>query len=123
MTATDKTYQPVLTTSVRAAGAIEKFRFVGFDGKQAGAGDKALGVANIEAAEGDVFPVDVLGIVLVEAGAAVNVGDEVEADAQGRAVSLDTGAGNGYALDAASAAGDVIRIVCGIGGTAAGGGD
>ena len=54
-----------------------------------------------------------LGINKVEAGAAVSVGDQVTSDATGRAITFTSGAGGwiaGFALDAASGAGEIIRV-------------
>lgn len=112
MAITDKTYQPVLTTTAIAKAEIAKFRFVGFDGGVAAAGAKALGISNIPAVAGDIFPVDVQGILLVEAGGAIEAGAALEGDAEGRAVAAgEEGVVNGYALDAADAAGEVIRVL------------
>lgn len=61
-----------------------------------------------------MVPVDVLGICLVTAGAAIAAGAEVESNAGGQAITLAAGKSNGIALDAAAAVGDVIRIVRGI---------
>lgn len=109
------TQQPVLTTSVIAAADLaQPHRFVGFDGAQAGLGSLALGVLEGDTDAGLAAPVNVLGIVLVEAGAAIPAGSAVQSDASGRAIVLDAGAKNGVALNAAAAAGDIIRIVRGI---------
>lgn len=52
-----------------------------------------------------------LGVVPVEAGAAVSVGAEVQTDASGRAITLTTGGiGVGRALSAASGAGERIAV-------------
>lgn len=110
-----KTFQSVLTTSILVATAFAAaYRFVGFDGKPAAAGAKALGTNPVTADVGEQMPVDALGIVLVEAGAAIAQGAEVQSDANGRAITLAAGKSNGWALDAAAAAGDVIRIARGI---------
>jgi hypothetical protein len=61
-----------------------------------------------------VAPANVNGIILVEAGAAIPAGAEVQVDATGRAIPKAAGISNGYAWDAAVAAGDLIRIVRGI---------
>ena len=63
---------------------------------------------------GEQAPVNTHGILLVEAGAAIAAGAEVESDANGKAITKAAGISNGFALDAAAAAGDVIRIVRGI---------
>ena len=127
-----------LALTLKASGAITQYRAVGFDGAQATvAGQKVLGVAAYDAADGDEFPVNVDDTVLVEAGAAMAVGDALTVDAQGRAVpasQLDVAAGgtavtstaaNGGiltgsilpeyifadALEAASGAGDIIEVI------------
>lgn len=109
-----KTKQVVLTTTIRAEGAIVANRFVSYAGKQAKAGEAVLGVAPYDTAAGDTAAVDTLGIAVVESGGVLAAGDAVAADAQGCAVKQ---AGNavavGYALDAAAAANDTVRIKIG----------
>lgn len=109
-----KTQQIILTTTILAAGALSRLRFVGFDGAVCAAGAKALGVAETSADAGERAPANIHGILLVEAGGVIAAGAEVESDAAGRAITKAAGIGNGFALDAAAAAGDVIRIVRGI---------
>lgn len=109
-----KWQQPILTTSVLASAELTRWRFVGFDGAPCAAGAKAVGVAECDTGAGNLAPVNALGVILVEAGAAVAAGAEVEADASGRAITLAEGRGNGTAMDAATAAGEVIRILRGI---------
>ncbi|WP_028684140.1 capsid cement protein [Pseudomonas chlororaphis] len=109
-----KTQQPVLITSVVALVDLPRYLFAGFTGALCAAGAKALGTVQADTEADNVAPVSVLGICLVTAGAAVAAGVEVESDASGRAVTLATGKANGIAMDAATAAGDVIRIVRGI---------
>ncbi|AVO60651.1 capsid cement protein [Pseudomonas chlororaphis] len=109
-----KTQQPVLTTSVVAVVDLSRYLFAGFTGDLCAAGAKALGTVEADTEADSVAPINVLGICLVIAGAAVAAGVEVESDASGRAVTLTTGKANGITMDAATAAGDVIRIVRGI---------
>lgn len=109
-----KTQQPALITSVVAVVDLPRNRFAGFSGALCAAGAKALGTVQADTEADNVAPVSVLGICLITAGAAVAVGAAVESDASGRAVTLAAGASNGIALDAATAVGDVIRIVRGI---------
>ncbi|OFC62831.1 DUF2190 family protein [Candidatus Erwinia dacicola] len=115
------TQQVILTTSVVALAALVQQRFVGADNAPCQAGAVALGVAEVDAAAGDVTPVNVLGILAVEAGAAVARGQNVQSDKDACAVpqtaaSGDTPAGipAGIALDEALAKGDVIRILRGV---------
>lgn len=109
-----KTKQTVLTTSLPALVDLPRHRFAGLDGGLCAAGAKSLGTVAVDTEAGNVAPVDVLGICLVTSAGVITAGAEVESDATGRAVVLSTGKSNGTALDAASAAGDVIRIVRGI---------
>lgn len=109
-----KTQQPVLITSVVALVDLPRNRFASFSGALCTAGAKALGTVQADTEADNVAPVSVLGICLITAGAAVTAGAEVESDASGRAVTLAAGASNGFALDTATASGDVIRIVRGI---------
>ena len=76
-----------LSLTTRAAGAVTARRAVGFDGAQATVqGQKILGIAHTDAADGDSLALDVRGTAVVEAGAAINVGDSLIVDAQGRAI-------------------------------------
>lgn len=106
-----KTEQPVLITSVTAQADTSPYLFVGFDGAVLSSAVKALGVSNADTPSGEQLPVTAIGIALVTSGAAVSVEDEVESDANGKAVPLDQGVSNGYALDAASGADEVIRVL------------
>lgn len=77
----------ILSLSVAASGAITKYRGVGYDGAQATvAGQKIMGIA--ETNQVDTVPVTltVKGTAIVEAGAAINAGDALAMDNQGRAV-------------------------------------
>lgn len=109
-----KTEQPILMTTVIAAAALTAQRFVTTVGAVPAAGAKVLGVCNASYDIGESAGVGVLGIFAVEAGAAVAVDSQVQTDAQGRAITLDTGVDCGRALDVASAAGQMIRIVRGL---------
>ncbi|MDO5289340.1 MAG: DUF2190 family protein [Pseudomonadota bacterium] len=109
------TFHPILTLTITAATDLDHaHRFVGFDGRPSTAGAKALGVNNATFAAGEQASVDAIGVVLVESGGAVPQGAEVQAGAEGRAVALDGGKPNGWALDAAQGAGELIRIARGI---------
>ncbi|ENO0459409.1 DUF2190 family protein [Salmonella enterica] len=108
------TQQVILTTTVVAVDAILAERFVGFDGKPCAAGKAVLGVADTDADAGDALGVNVLGIIAVEAGAAFEAGVSLQSDAEGRAIAkTGSNAVAGTALDAATLAGDFVRIVRG----------
>ena len=110
-----RTYKPGITDSVMAAENLAKQRFVGFDGKHTGAGAKALGVCDASIDKNQLAPVVLNGILLIETGEAIAIGDKVASDGQGRAITLSGSEElNGYALDASAGAGEVIRIVRGI---------
>lgn len=106
-----KTEKILLAVTIAAAAALTRQRFVDYTGNPASAGERALGVANTDYDVGEQAGVATHGEILVEAGAAVAVGAQVESDASGRAVTLDSGVAFGVARDAASAAGDLIRVL------------
>lgn len=92
-------------------GAVAANRFVTPAGAQAGADVNTLGVARSAGAIGDKVPVDMLGTVIVETGAAIAAGATVKADAAGCAITWAvSGAKVGLALEAATAAGQFIEV-------------
>lgn len=107
----EKTIKPVLTESIKVTVDTVKNRFVGFDGNSCTAGTKALGVSVTDADSGEVLPVMVIGIALVEAGGSISVGGAVASDSNGKAITATSSETiNGYALDSAVASGDIIRV-------------
>jgi len=110
-----KLYKPLLIDSIKASTNLPKQRFVGFDGGICVAGAKALGICDVETDADQQAPIGVIGILLVEAGGTITQGTAITSDASGRAiVALEAQKINGYAQDAASAEGEIIRIVRGI---------
>ena len=108
-------YKPLLIDSIKATANLPKQRFIGFDGNVCSAGAKAYGICDVETDAGQFAPAAVLGILLVEAGGAIPAQAKITSDANGRATAItSTEEVNGYSLDAATAEGDVIRIVRGI---------
>mgnify|MGYP000891970686 FL=1 len=102
----------ILSVAIAAAGTIAAARFVTPAGAQAGAAANTLGVGRFAAVATDKLTVDVLGTAVVEAGAAVAAGATVKSDASGRAITwVTSGAKVGLALDAASAAGQMIEVL------------
>ncbi|WP_373925659.1 capsid cement protein, partial [Enterobacter hormaechei] len=77
-----------------ASAALTQQRFVGADNAPCQAGAVALGVAEVDAAAGDLTPVNVLGIVAVEAGAAIARGLNVQSDANACAVPQTAASGD-----------------------------
>lgn len=106
-----KTEQIVLTTTVIAAAALPRLRFATTAGAVPAAGAKVLGVSAADHDLADSASINVQGIMLVEAGGAIAVDADVETDASGRAVTKSAGNLAGRALDAASGAGAIIRIL------------
>jgi hypothetical protein len=105
-------YIAVLTLTVAATGTLVANRFVTKAGAQTGADGYAIGVCRTAASSGDKVAVDALGVVAVEAGAAVSAGDTLKADSSGRGITWATsGAKIGIALEAAGAAGDLISVL------------
>lgn len=103
--------QGVCPITINASGAIVSHRFVGTNSAQAGAAANTLGVAGYDGADGDATTIDTLGVVSVEAGAAVAIGDLIETDASGRGITRTAGPIVARSLDAAAAAGDFVRCV------------
>lgn len=102
----------LLALTVAAAGTIAENRFVTPAGAQAGADANTLGVCRQAAVVNDKVTVDVLGTAIVEAGAAVTLNATVKSDASGRAIDwITSGAKVGIALQAASAAGQMIEVL------------
>lgn len=105
-----KTSIILATMSVLAAAALTKHRYATAAGTVPASGAYCPGVANANYDIGEQAGLDTHGIVLVEAGAAVAADAAVQTDASGRAITLAAGVNLGRALDAAAAAGDLIRV-------------
>lgn len=106
-----QTEKILMATSIVATGALSRFRLASFAGATAVATDAVLGVPNADYAVGEQAGIATHGEILVEAGAAIAAGAQVQPDAQGRAITLAAGKAWGNARDAATAAGDIIRVL------------
>lgn len=106
-----KTEKILMATTVQATAALPRLRFVTFAGGVPAAGARTLGVAAVNADNGEQTPVNTHGELLVESGGAITVGAEVETDNVGRAIAKTTGVACGVARDAAAGAGEFIRIL------------
>ena len=106
-----KTEQPILITSIVAKVNLAKNLFIGFDGDICGNAAKALGVCNAETDLGEQAPVMSKGIALGLSGAAITLGDKIQSDASGKAITFSSGEANGFALDAATGADEAIRVM------------
>jgi len=105
------TEQPVLITSIKAGENIPKNRFVDFNGILTGEGNKPLGISNAETNSGEMVPVVAQGIAIIETAAAISKGAAVDSADDGYAGPHSTGIITGYALDASTGSGQVIRIL------------
>jgi hypothetical protein len=112
----------ILAKAFNASGAISPYRIVRITSadnvEQAAAVSHTLiGVnTDLAIASGERVEVMTHGIAWVEAGAAIAVGLPVTSDASGRGVAAAPAAGTnnriiGFALEAAVAAGDQIRVL------------
>ena len=102
----------LLALAVDAGGVITANRFVTPAGIQAVDGSNTLGVARMSAAAADKLTVDALGTAVVEAGAAVAKGASLKSNSQGQAITwASAGAKVAIALEAASAAGQLIEVL------------
>lgn len=106
-----QTEKILLAVTVAATSALTVNRFVNFAGATAVATDPALGVSNANYLSGNQAGVNTHGELLVEAGGAIAVGAQVQPDASGRAITLAAGVAFGRARDAATVAGDFIRVL------------
>lgn len=119
-----KTEQPILITTATIPAnsfdpnfTIPKNVFVGLDGYPVSSGDQHLGVSSDEllfplGTESQQMPVIVSGIALVKTGAAITKGAKVISDDDGKAIPFEEGIDVlGIALDAASAADQLIRVL------------
>ena len=107
------TEQPILITSIQCkeTGGIIKGRFIDFQGSFGSEGTKSLGVVNADTNVGEMTPVTVKGIAIVQTAYPITVGQAIQSFDDGTAAPLDAGPIEGYALDAASGAYQLIRIL------------
>lgn len=107
---------PGAQISVRLKEAQEnKYRFVKLteDGCELSTSgdDVVLGVLQREGIATEVVPVMTCGISMVEASAAIDKAALVGPTTGGKAVAVESGAYSGIALEAATAAGDIIPVL------------
>lgn len=117
----EKTTPPAISVvNVVAAEALTKYRFVNASGAYvASAGDRAIGVTLTDADSGDSVAVQTAGVVFVEAGGAITIGQAVQSTDAGKATAIADPTASvaaswkvlGEALDATTSGdGDIIRI-------------
>lgn len=105
-----KTEQPVLITSILAAEDLTKNLFVDFYGNKSNGSSKSLGVCNADTSIDEEAPIICKGIALVKTGAAITIGSEIKVN-NGLAVLIGVSPVEGYALDDASGADQLIRVL------------
>lgn len=101
----------ILTLSVVAAAAVTAERFGTLAGATATAGDQASGVFRSDAAAGEYTGLDVLGTAVVEAAEAIDVDEEIEVGANGKAAAHDAGVVVARAVTAATGDGDRLEVL------------
>ena len=135
-----KTEQPVLITSIKAAVNIVKNYLIGFDGNLCSANTKPLGVSNANANSGEQLPLTCKGIALVYSYQAITQGAALVCQTGGKvapaanfnvvvpngSTQVNSNAAQptltlsgsvlpqtivGYALDSASGADELIRVL------------
>lgn len=104
------TFVPGHTRTLVPSVDVNQWRFVAGTGNQCAAGARAYGVSMIAATAGNLLSVIITGEGLITLGAAANAGDEVESDANGCAIPLDTGKANGIIAKSGST-GDLVPMV------------
>ena len=111
----------ILARNYTAGGAIPAFRLVRLSAAEtvvlATAGTDAIigAIQDVSPANGERVDVVHMGVAFIEAGAAVAQGALLMADANGRAITATAAAGSnvrtiGFAIEAAAALGDQIRV-------------
>ena len=108
-----KTEQPILITSVKvdATLADKKNVFVNFTGGLCDEDEKALGVLNAETDSGEQAPIVCSGIALILSGEDLSPGQPVRCGPNGKANALGAGTLNGYCMDNALGADELVRIL------------
>jgi hypothetical protein len=113
---------PLLLRNFTAGAAILPYRIVKISASEtvittASATDMSMGVCDyVSPAVGERVDIVLIGVAYVEAGAVIAAGALVTSDAVGRCVTAAPAAGAnvrlvGIALEAATAVGDVIRVL------------
>lgn len=108
-----KTEQPILITSLlcKESGGVMKNRFIDFNGSYCSDTVKSFGVCNADTNNLEMIPITAKGIAVVITGGAIPQGSPVQAFDEGVAVLKSSGPLEGYAVDASSGSGQLIRIL------------
>ena len=100
-----------LTITTVATAEVASKQLIGLDGAPADAGEAVLGVAQTDAANGEAFAVDVIGVFDLVSGAAIPAGSAIQSDANGKPIVKADGIRIGTALTAAANPGDLVKIL------------
>lgn len=107
----NKTYKPLNYFTITAGADLEPNRFVSFGGIYPGEESKALGVTDSKWIQGEKASVITLGIAILEVTGAINAGDRVATDTDGKAKKGTSAMQvNGRALDTTTGPG-FIRVL------------
>lgn len=105
------THNPTLVISMTASADLTRNRLIGADGHTCAAGALSPGACEYTVSAGEQAAINAKGLIIVEAATAISAGDEIESDADGKAIPHASGKVNGQALDPAQKNGDLIRIL------------
>ncbi len=75
-----------MTDSIKATVDLPKQRFIDSNGNICSEGAKAYGICDVETDAGQLAPVGVIGVLLVETGGTITIGSAVTSDANGKAI-------------------------------------
>ena len=106
----EATSKPVLVTSMRATADVLEQTFIGVDGAPGVAGALTLGVVEKSTKSGEMAPLGVVGIFVVEANGVLAIGDEIEVGANAKALKKSAGIAVGRAYSATAQAGELVAI-------------
>lgn len=106
-----KTYQPLLTITIKSNVRLPAFRFVNYSGALCTLNSKSIGVTEREWLANKPASVVALGTVTVEAAESISIGDNIASAADGKAKTAEIGdIINGRAVDSAQAGG-LLKIM------------
>jgi len=111
MSINNKTYDPVQVITKVAAEDLPPFRFVSHLGSLCAADAKSIGVTETDWITNEQAAIVALGTIAVETSTVINIGDNITADALGKAKPAGVNSQiNGRALESAIP-GDFARIL------------
>lgn len=106
-----KTEQPILVSSIVAKEEFPKGRCITFAGYMCTEGSKQFGVSQTSGSANELIPLTVQGIALCQIGMSVTAGAKLQVMDDGYVSPYSDGEIIGYAMDAASNVGDLVRVL------------